>query len=147
MNRTRRFGLLAAATLLTGLAGCVVVPMSSHATFNVNLTAEQEVPSVVATGTGNLEARYNKLTRVLSYKLTYAGLSGNPTAAHFHGPARAGSNAGVVVPLANPVTNPTRGEATLTPEQANDLLAGLWYLNVHTAVNPAGEIRGQLVPQ
>lgn len=136
-----------AALLLAGaaLAGCIVVPINSHNNYAATLSAEQEVPAVVATGNGTLEASYNKLTKVLSYKLTYAGLSGAPTAAHFHGPARPGANAGVVVPIANAGQNPAKGEATLTEQQESDLRAGLWYVNVHTAVNPGGEIRGQVL--
>ncbi len=126
------------------LAGCIVVPLSSHAFLKASLTADQEVPPVMATGNGTLEASYNKLTKVLSYKLTYAGLSGVPTAAHFHGPARAGVNAGVVLPIASSGQNPLKGEATLTEQQATELQAGLWYVNIHTAVNPGGEIRGQV---
>jgi hypothetical protein len=71
-------------------------------------------------------------------------LSGDATAAHFHGPATPGVNAGVTVPMKAPLTSPITGEATLTPEQAADLMAGKWYFNVHTAANPGGEIRGQL---
>jgi hypothetical protein len=64
--------------------------------------------------------------------------------AHFHGPAPVGVNAGVIVPVKGSVASPIRGEATLTPEQSADLLAGKWYFNVHTAANPGGEIRGQV---
>ena len=136
-----------AAVLLTALAGCIVIPFSSNgpATFNVALTADQEVPPVMATGTSTVDASFDKTTRVLTWKLWYSGLSGQPTAAHFHGPAKAGSNAGVALGIPGPITNPTEGKATLTPEQAADLLAGLWYVNVHTAVNPGGEVRGQMV--
>jgi hypothetical protein len=66
--------------------------------------------------------------------------------AHFHGPAAAGANAGVVLPFANPAS-PIEGQATLTPAQAADLSAGKWYANVHTAANPGGEIRGQMLPK
>jgi CHRD domain len=71
-------------------------------------------------------------------------LTGPATAAHFHGPAAVGANAGVVVPF-NPVTSPITGKATLTDAQIADLETGKWYANVHTAANPGGEIRGQMV--
>lgn len=138
---------LFAAALFAVLAGCIVIPFNSRATFDVALTADQEVPAVMATGSGRLEATYDKFTRVLSWKLSYAGLSGQPTAAHFHGPARAGANAGVALGLANPITNPSQGQATLTADQGTELMAGQWYINVHTAVNPGGEVRGQLTPR
>lgn len=74
------------------------------------------------------------------------GLSGPATAAHFHGPASAGANAGVVVPFAN-AASPIEGQATITAAQAADLMAGRWYANIHTAANPGGEIRGQMLPR
>jgi hypothetical protein len=65
--------------------------------------------------------------------------------AHIHGPAAVGANAGVVVPFKAPVTSPITGTATLTDAQMADLEAGKYYANVHTAANPGGEIRGQLM--
>jgi len=41
-------------------------------------------------------------------------------------------------------TSPASGKATLTAPQIADLEAGKWYVNVHTAANPGGEIRGQV---
>ena len=73
-----------------------------------------------------------------------AQMSGPATAAHFHGPAEVGKNAGVAVAIPNATTSPNEGSATLTDAQAADLLAGKYYVNVHTAANPGGEIRGQV---
>ena len=95
-------------------------------------------------GTGKLEGTYDTTGKKLSYTLTYSGLSGAPVAAHFHGPADPGANAGVAVPIAPPLTSPINGTATLTDAQAAELLAGKYYVNLHTAANPAGEIRGQV---
>src|SRR5689334_8457678 len=80
----------------------------------------------------------------LSWKLSYSGLSGPATAAHFHGPAEAGKNAGVAVAIPNATSSPVEGSATLTDAQAADLMAGKYYVNIHTAANPGGEIRGQV---
>ena len=80
----------------------------------------------------------------MTWRINYSGLSGPPTAAHFHGPAAPGANAGVAVPIPNPATSPVQGPATLTDAQAADLLAGRYYINIHTAANPGGEIRGQV---
>ena len=58
--------------------------------------------------------------------------------------AEAGKNAGVAVPIPNVASSPVEGSATLTDAQAADLMAGKYYINVHTAANPGGEIRGQV---
>ena len=92
------------------------------------------------TGTGKVELDGN----VVKWTVTYSGMTGPVTAGHFHGPAPAGSNAGVVVPFAGPLASPIVGSATLTPAQVDQLKSGLWYINLHTAANPGGEIRGQV---
>ncbi len=76
--------------------------------------------------------------------MTYSGLSGPATAAHFHGPADATTNAGVVVPQKDGLPSPMKGEATLTDAQAADLQAGKLYFNIHTEANKGGEICGQV---
>jgi hypothetical protein len=113
--------------------------------FEASLSGTQEVPANTTPGTGNVEASLDTGTKMLSYKITYSGLSGPATMAHFHGPAAAGANAPPVVPISNP-TSPTSGTAKLTDAQMADLQAGKWYFNVHTAANPGGEIRGQVKP-
>ncbi len=125
-------------------AGCSMTPMASNtARFGATLSGSAEVPAVNTAGSGNLEATLDKGSNVLRWKLTYSGLSGPATAGHFHGPAMAGANAGVVVPFTT-ATSPIEGQATLTPAQIADLMAGKWYANVHTAAQPGGEIRGQV---
>src|SRR5437870_11582428 len=94
--------------------------------------------------TGNSAVTYDTSSKHLTLLITYAGLSRTPTAAHFHGPAAPGANAGVAVPIPNVATSPAQGSATLTDAQAADLLGGRYYINIHTAANPAGEIRGQV---
>jgi hypothetical protein len=88
-------------------------------------------------------ATFDPATKHLSWTGQYSGLTGPVTAAHFHGPAKAGENAGVLVPVTAP-TSPFSGEATLDDAKAADLAAGRVYFNVHTGANPKGEIRGQL---
>ena len=112
----------------------------------VALSGANEVPPTTSTGKGEANVSYDKATKKLTYKLTYSGLTGDATAAHFHGPAAAGANAGVVIPIGSGApASPVEGSATLTDAQAADLLAGKWYVNVHTKANPGGEIRGQVV--
>ena len=111
--------------------------------FKADLKGSSEVPPNQSAGTGSVTATYDTGTKVLSWDGSYSGLSGPATAAHFHGPAEAGKNAGVAVPI-TPATSPLHGTATLTDAQAADLMAGHWYVNVHTEANKGGEIRGQL---
>jgi hypothetical protein len=137
------------ATLLGfGLGGCSMMNrMGDTQAFQASLTAAQEVPPNPSAGTGQAEATYNRSTGKLSWKVTYAGLTGPATAGHIHGPAGPGQNAGVVVPFTNAGSSPISGEAQITPEQFNQLSSGQWYVNVHTAAHPGGEIRGQLRPR
>jgi hypothetical protein len=80
----------------------------------------------------------------LSWTVNYSGLSGPATAAHIHGPAEPGKNASPAVPFQNAGVNPITGSATLTDAQVADLNDGKYYVNIHTAANPGGEIRGQI---
>jgi hypothetical protein len=112
--------------------------------MKATLEAKSEVPPNASAGTGTADIDYDAATKKLSWKLSYSGLTGPATAAHFHGPAEPGKNAGVAVAIPNATTSPTEGSATLTDAQAADLMAGKYYVNVHTAANPGGEIRGQV---
>ncbi|MGA7996243.1 MAG: CHRD domain-containing protein [Bradyrhizobium sp.] len=112
--------------------------------MKATLDAKSEVPPNASAGTGTADIDYDADTKKLSWKLSYSGLTGPATAAHFHGPAEPGKNAGVAVAIPNATTSPTEGSATLTDAQAADLMAGKYYVNVHTAANPGGEIRGQV---
>jgi len=117
---------------------------ASTASFAATLSSSAEVPPNMSTGTGTLTATLDKASNVLTWKLSYSGLTGPATMAHFHGPAMPGANAGVVLPFQG-AASPIEGSATLTAAQVADLTAGRWYANVHTAANPAGEIRGQVM--
>lgn len=112
--------------------------------MKATLDGKSEVPPNASAATGTADIDYDPASKKLSWKLTYSGLSGPATAAHFHGPAEAGKNAGVAVPIANAGSSPVEGSATLTDAQAADLVAGKYYINIHTAANPGGEIRGQV---
>ena len=139
-----------AAFLTLGLAGCGMMnsmSSSSTATYTAALSGSQESPAVNTGGNGNAEVTYDRNSQMASYRVSYSGLSGPATAAHIHGPAGPGQNAGVVVPFTNVGTSPFSGQVKLTPEQYNQLSSGQWYVNVHTAAHPAGEIRGQLRPR
>jgi transcription elongation factor len=131
------------------LAVLVVFAFASTAlaetvTYTAALKGADEVPPNDTKGTGMVEAKYDTASMKLTYTVTYSGLTGAATAAHFHGPAKPGVNAGPIITLEK-LDSPIKGEATLTAEQAKQLAEGLWYLNVHTAAHPPGEIRGQLM--
>jgi len=136
---------LATGFVAFGLAGCGSMQPSNVDEYRASLNGTQEVPPTGSSATGAAELRFNRDTRVLSWKVTYSGLSGPATAGHIHGPAAAGQNAGVSVPFSNVNTQPVAGEATLTAQQAADLAAGRMYINIHSARNPGGEIRGQVM--
>jgi len=129
------------------LAACVVFASPARAetiSFKADLKASEAVPPNDSKGTGAVTATYDTASKKLTWKGNYSGLTGPATMAHFHGPAEPGKNAGVAVPI-TPSTSPFENSANLTDAQAADLLAGRWYVNVHTAAHPGGEIRGQLV--
>ena len=136
--------LLAAAVTLGGCAWMSSMMGSDTMSMKNQLTGGQEVPAVTTGGSGTIDTTFDKSTNVLTWTVTYSGLSGPVTAGHFHGPAAAGANAGVAVPFTGDLSSPIRGKATLTAAQAADLTAGRWYVNLHTAKHPGGEIRGQL---
>jgi hypothetical protein len=134
-------------TMLATLALGAAVAFSGTAfaeKMKATLDGKAEVPPNASTGTGTADIDYDPATKKLSWKLTYSGLSGPATAAHFHGPAEAGKNGGVAVAIPNATSSPAEGSATLTDAQAADLTSGKYYVNVHTAANPGGEIRGQV---
>jgi len=112
--------------------------------YKAVLDGKSEVPPTTSTGSGTADIDYDPATKKLSWKVTYTGLSGPATAAHFHGPAEVGKNAGVEVAIPGATSSPAEGSATLTDAQAADLVGGKLYVNVHTAGNPGGELRGQV---
>lgn len=127
------------------LAGTAFTALAAQVNLMATLSAAEEVPANDSAGTGMVEATYDSDTNVLNYTVTYDGLTGEATAAHFHGPAAPGEKAPPVVPVEGPLASPISGTATLTEEQEADLLGGQWYFNVHTAQYPDGELRGQVL--
>lgn len=136
------------AGALVSLAGCAMMDSmtgSSRVRLSGTLSGAQEAPPATTAGSGTVTATFDKATNKLSYEVIYSGLSGPARAGHFHGPAAMGQNAGIALGFAD-ANSPIRGEATLTAAQAADLLAGRWYVNIHTQRYPGGEIRAQVVP-
>ncbi len=132
------------------LAACAILPLAASPAmaavlhYHADLKGGAEVPPTDSAGTGTLDLTVDTDTKKADYTLTWSGLSGPATAAHIHGPAAVGKNAGVVVGFGNAPTSPVKGTATLTDPQVKDLTEEMLYVNVHTAAHPKGEIRGQL---
>lgn len=146
MFRRSLLAFAAAALVPLFAAPAFAAPASAtNVNFHGTLSGAAEVPPKTSSGNGDVLATLDTKTKMLTYTVTFDGLSGPATAAHFHGPAAPGANAAVVVPFASPTTSPMHGTATLTDEQIKQLMAGQFYANVHTAANPGGEIRGQLM--
>src|SRR5277367_3563534 len=127
-------GTAIAVLLAFGSAG-----YAETAQFKADLKGSAEVPPNQTTGSGTVTATYDTSTKQLTWDGSYSGLTGPATAAHFHGPAEPGKNSGVAVPI-TPATSPLHGSATLTDAQACDLMAGSWYVNIHTEANKGGEL-------
>jgi hypothetical protein len=130
----------AVAALFLGGAG---VASAATLHFAADLKGASEVPANTTTGTGQVAATLDTASSVFTYHVTYGGLTGTATAAHFHGPARPGEDAPPVIAMKS-LPSPIDGTATLSAAQVADLKGGRWYFNVHTAEHKGGEIRGQV---
>jgi hypothetical protein len=138
---TRWMGLATAAMVAWAAQG---LPASAELVpWKAELTGAAQVPPVASEGKGTLEASYDSATKILIWTITYSGLSGPVTSAHIHGPVDPGKTGPIVIPISGPFTSPIRGQATLTPEQADSLKRGV-YVDLHTGQNPEGEVRGEL---
>ena len=129
--------------LLTLAAAASTYAQSFTATLSG--AAERPTPNT-STGTGIGTLTLSGAT--VTYDLTYSGLSAAPTAAHVHGPANSSAAAGVMFAITANGTLGTSGRYTgtqaVTASQAADIVNGLTYFNIHTALNAGGEIRGQI---
>ena len=133
-----------------GLAAAMILACAGTASarvehFATKLVGSSEVPPNDTKGTGKVEATLDTATKTFRYKVTYGGLTGPASMAHFHGPAAPGVNAPPVI-VVKDLASPMQGVAVLTDAQIADLEAGNWYFNIHTTAHPGGEIRGQLAP-
>jgi len=159
MVRRSPFALVAVTCVALG--SCSMMGSSSKNTvtsaakgiqFGATLSGRDEVPPTNSrAAAGEVQVSYDQARKAITWKVSFGNLTSTATAAHLHGPAMPGANAGVVVTLTPrnmyPVVSPLEGSATLTDQQAADLMAGRWYANIHTVNNPTGEIRGQLLPK
>jgi hypothetical protein len=139
--------MLRRAVLLAGFAVAFATAASAATVkFHATLSPAAEFPPTRSSGSGQANASLDTVTHVLSYDVTYAGISPPATAATVNGPAPAGRNAGVIMSLGMNPTSPIHGTTLLRPDQEQQLTSGLWYGNVVNQASPGGAIRGQLLP-
>ena len=141
--RTTIFRSSLTAFACTALFVLATPVMAANVNMKADLKGASEVPPTDSKGTGSVTATFDTASKKLSWKGTVSGLSGPATAAHFHA-GESGKNGGVAVPIAGADKGSFEGSATLTDAQAEELMAGKWYVNVHTAANKGGEVRGQV---
>lgn len=137
------------AALALGLVACMQSTPPGGVTYAAHLTGKDEVPPTSSAGVGDGKFTYDSATKMLSWNVTFSGLTGPATAGHIHGPALAGANAGVVISFDVPkaASGTITGSKALTDAQLADLNSGRYYVNIHTEANKGGEIRGQIARQ
>lgn len=136
--------LIGVAVVTAALMAAASPAIAQAVQFTTALTGAEEVPANDSKATGSVLATYDPKSKELKWRVEYTGLTGDVTAAHFHGPGEPGKNAPPVVPLSGPMKSPIEGKATLTDEQAKEFMEGKIYFNLHTAKHKDGEIRGQM---
>jgi hypothetical protein len=142
-----RAGLLLALLLQASCSLYLSTPRVPRTDLRATLSAAAEVPSTDSRGSGYFEAVYRPSSRIMEYRLNLVGLSGPITTGYLQGPAAPGEIGPQVVPINIPIYDNTIWDGvTLTEEQAAQVVAGQWYVNVMTLQYPGGEIRGQLLP-
>jgi CHRD domain len=136
-------GVAGVATLVL-VVGTVALAAGAATHLKATLNAGQEVPKQAVKAPGGSGTFTATLTgKKLVWRLVFRKLSGPAVAAHIH-LGRPGKAGNVAVPLCGPCKSGASGKATLTSAQLKAILGGGTYVNVHTAKNPNGEIRGQV---
>ena len=140
-------------SVLKIVAACLItLSINSASAAIINLEANIDGAQANAgagtgsAGTGFATMNLDDATNLFSWDISWSGLTGNETVMHFHGSALPNQNAGVQVNFGaiSGTSSPSIGSTTISGAQATDLLAGLWYINIHTDAFPGGEIRGQV---
>ena len=140
MKKTMATFALAAA-FSTGIA-------SAQSTFKATLSGSQEVPANLSTATGSGTVLLNAAHTLITVDESWSGLTAPASVSHIHGPALPGASAPPLftftgVPMATSGSIPEQTFA-ITAAQVTELQGGMFYMNVHDASFPGGEIRGQL---
>lgn len=149
--------ILSIGAVASALFAFAATSSATVVVYNFGLDAAQEVPTNSSPGTGLANVTLNTNTNLLTWDVSYQNLTNGLSAAHFHGPADFGFNAGVLVNM-SPTTGATSGTivgfATVTDTVRDHILDGLTYINLHTFADAdpnigftGGEIRGQVIPE
>ena len=135
-----RMGLALVSIFLVGQANATVYVLSGDMDVFQALTN----PGNTGIGTGTIAGNYDDVTNSLDYTITWMDLTSEVNNMHFH-VGEVGVSGGVDLGIPAPWSSPQVGSATLDASQETNLLSGNWYVNVHTTMFPAGEIRGQVI--
>ncbi len=128
--------------LAAAACAALAVPASAEMVkYSADLTSGAVVPPTDSSATGTADVTVDTDANTASWTVSYEGLTGDATAAHIHGPASEGENAGPVIDMSGAIME---GEGEITADQISELEDGKYYVNIHTEENPDGEIRGQL---
>ena len=136
------FPRISAALLALATTGLLSPAGAEQMMFRADLTGAAQVPPVETTATGAADVTVDSEAMTVSWTVTHEGLSGDPVAAHFHGPAGPEETAPPVIDISE---NLAEGSVEITPEQMQMIQDGMTYINIHTEANPDGEIRGQVL--
>ena len=139
MIRIQNSGVVAALAVTIVFAAAIA--QAEMMKFTTELTGTAEVPPTDSTATGTAEVTLDTEAKTVTWVYTHEGLSGDMTASHIHGAATATEAAG---PVIDTTGETMEGSAPITDAQAAELMAGMYYVNLHTETFPDGEIRGQL---
>jgi hypothetical protein len=170
MNASTKIAVVSAFLASALSANAAIINLDLLGKAGAGLLSGNETAIILGTpGSGGevgAGIAFNDVTLSLTINIAWGSgngflnLSGVATGGHIHGPTASGGaasfnqTAGILIPL-DTLTgwNPSAtnggfsGSVTLTPTQATDLLAGKFYINVHTGTNSGGEIRGNIVPE
>lgn len=127
------------------VATCTALALPAFAEtlhYTADLTAKTEVPPTDSTATGTADVMVDTDANTVTWTVNVQDLTGEPTAAHIHGPASETENAPPVVDMSEAIME---GSGDITAEQLAELEDGKYYVNIHTEKFPDGEIRGQLM--
>lgn len=138
-------GILIVTAIALALAQAVTSAKADPVRHAGELRGRHVSPPVQSNGIGTAQTAL--MGNELTWLVSFFGLPESATAVHIHGPAKPGETAAVLFDVAaNGMDTVMAGQTTLTDTQRAELLAGLWYVNVHTPGHPGGELRAQLLP-